>query len=125
MALPAPAAPAAGGDSLLEIELQRLRNSVAHLESSVLQLKAALADAPGDLDFRQALSENIVVIAKHKARIEALEALLSGVAGGGPDAARSMDVDVNASGSCGDGGGGGGAVKQAGAAAGGGPGMWM
>lgn len=68
--------------SPLEIELDRLCNSLKHLERSNEELKAAmqedvLAGRRPDQDFKQALQENIVTIAKHRARYGNLCYLLS------------------------------------------------
>mmetsp|Transcript_33464 Transcript_33464/g.84803 ORF Transcript_33464/g.84803 Transcript_33464/m.84803 type:complete len:183 (-) Transcript_33464:244-792(-) len=57
--------------SLLEIELDQLCNSVKHLERSNAELKEALQEGP-DPDLRAAFNENIVVIAKQRARIASL-----------------------------------------------------
>jgi hypothetical protein len=59
--------------SLLEIERDRLLGSISHLERSVDELKAAIAEEGPDQDYRDAINENVVVIAKYKARVAALE----------------------------------------------------
>lgn len=59
--------------SLLEIERDRLLGSISHLERSVDELKAAIAAEGPDQDYRDAINENVVVIAKYKARLAALE----------------------------------------------------
>jgi hypothetical protein len=59
--------------ALLEIERDRLLGSISHLERSVDELKAAIAEEGPDQDYRDAIDENVVVIAKYKARVAALE----------------------------------------------------
>jgi hypothetical protein len=59
--------------SLLEIERDRLLGSILHLERSVDELKAAIAEEGPDQNYRDAINENVVVIAKYKARVAALE----------------------------------------------------
>lgn len=67
-----PAAPPA-----LEAELQRLKHSNAALERSITELKQALATDGADLDYRQAIHENVVLLAKQRARVASLEAELA------------------------------------------------
>ncbi|KAG1679117.1 hypothetical protein FOA52_000472 [Chlamydomonas sp. UWO 241] len=57
----------------LKDEHGRLSNSLAHLERSNAELKAAFAADPSERVFKTALEENIMVIAKQRARIAALE----------------------------------------------------
>lgn len=57
--------------SLLEIDLDKLCNSLKHLERSNQELKQALQEGP-DPDLQIAFNENIVVIAKQRAHIAAL-----------------------------------------------------
>jgi hypothetical protein len=99
------------GSELLEIELSRLLNSVRHLEHSNVELRAALEASRrppslGDssesnggvserLVYQDALSENILAIAKQRARIAALEEQLaqaSAVAGGGSSGVGGSDA---------------------------------
>ena len=48
-------------------------NAVGHLERSVTELVAAMAqEGDADREFKTAIEENIVVIAKYKARMEGL-----------------------------------------------------
>ncbi|GAB4820504.1 hypothetical protein N2152v2_007550 [Parachlorella kessleri] len=58
---------------LLEQERSRLQNAVDHLQQSNMELKSAIAETGPDKDFKEAIEENIVVIAKYKARIERLD----------------------------------------------------
>lgn len=58
--------------SLLEIERDRLLCSLQHLERSVKELKQALIEHP-DPEYKTAISENLVVIAKQRARVQSLE----------------------------------------------------
>ena len=58
----------------LEAEKLRLENSVGHLERSILELKEAISsEGDEDREFKKAIEENIVVIAKSRARIERLD----------------------------------------------------
>jgi hypothetical protein len=53
----------------LEIERDRLRNSVEHLERSNAELKEAIqSEGDADGEYRRAIDENIVIIAKYRAR---------------------------------------------------------
>ena len=61
------------GTSLLEIERDRLKGSVDHLQRSVEELKAAIAETGPDQDYKEAINENVVLIAKTRARIAALD----------------------------------------------------
>lgn len=61
------------GASLLELERDRLQGALSHLDRSVTELKAAIAETGPDLEFKQAINENVVLIAKYRARIAALE----------------------------------------------------
>lgn len=58
--------------SLLEIERDRLLCSLQHLERSVKELKQAMVDDP-DPEYKTAISENLVVIVKQRARVASLE----------------------------------------------------
>lgn len=55
-----------------------MRNSLQHLERSNAELRKAIEENGPDPDFRQAINENIVVIAKRRARLEALEVCCAG-----------------------------------------------
>lgn len=57
----------------LLIERDRLLNAVLHLERSNGELKEFIKESGHDPDLRQAVGENIVVIAKYKGQIEQLE----------------------------------------------------
>lgn len=58
----------------LEAEKARLKNSVGHLERSIGELKEAISEhGDEDREFKKAIEENIVVIAKNRARIELLD----------------------------------------------------
>eukprot|EP00878_Enallax_costatus_P010368 GHUV01010821.1.p3 GENE.GHUV01010821.1~~GHUV01010821.1.p3 ORF type:complete len:160 (+),score=41.87 GHUV01010821.1:1158-1637(+) len=61
------------GISLLEMERDRLQGSLNHLERSVKELKAAIAEEGPDQDYKGAINENVVLIAKSRARIAALD----------------------------------------------------
>eukprot|EP00775_Hariotina_reticulata_P005987 gene5987-6225_t len=63
----------AGSYSVLEIERDRLQKALLHLEQSVLLLKAAIVEAGPDPDYKDAIDENVTVIAKYRARIAALD----------------------------------------------------
>ncbi|GMH33015.1 hypothetical protein BSKO_00849 [Bryopsis sp. KO-2023] len=57
----------------LFIERDRLLNAVTHLQRSNRDLQECLDESGNDPELRQALGENIVVIAKYKAKIEQIE----------------------------------------------------
>lgn len=59
-------------ESLLEIERDQLSNSVLHLQRSNVELKEAF-QADHDPEYKVALEENLVTIAKYKSRIASLE----------------------------------------------------
>ena len=50
--------------------MQTLEKAVFHLTRSNNELRAALEETPGDADFRDAISENVDVIAKKLARLQ-------------------------------------------------------
>ena len=56
----------------LNEELQRTRKALQHLIRSNDELRAALSESK-DPDFKIAIEENIVVIAKNRARVVSLE----------------------------------------------------
>lgn len=68
--------------SALKDEIDRLKNSVHHLERSNKELQAELLANGRDEDYQTAIGENIVLLAKQKARIVSLEEELSAVEGG-------------------------------------------
>lgn len=89
-----PGAVAAPQRALLEDELNQLRRHVAMMERSNIELKEALAEAY-DPDFREAVQDNIVSIARAKARCEALEKQLAASAtssGALPPAADDVEM---------------------------------
>ena len=58
----------------LQGEKLRLENAVEHLQRSIVELQQVIAeDGDPDREFKLAIEENIVVIAKYKARIERLD----------------------------------------------------
>jgi hypothetical protein len=75
---PPAAAAAATDSSALEHERDRLQNALAQLERSNGELRREL-DAqraqglPLDRDYKEALEDNLVVVAKYRARVAALE----------------------------------------------------
>lgn len=56
----------------LEIERDRLQNAVLHLQRSNQELEDALKRDGPDADLRDAIGENIVIIARYKGQIERL-----------------------------------------------------
>jgi hypothetical protein len=58
--------------SLLEIELDRLKNAVAQLVRSNEELREAYQQEDKDPEYKQALGENIVIIAKYRAQVRRL-----------------------------------------------------
>lgn len=69
-------------EPILKTEIDAVRNSLQHLERSNAELRKAIEENGPDPDFRQAINENIVVIAKRRARLEALEEELRKMTGG-------------------------------------------
>jgi chromosome segregation ATPase len=58
----------------LEGDKARLENAVVHLQRSINELKSAIAsEGDEDREFKKAIEENIVVIAKYTAKIERLD----------------------------------------------------
>ncbi len=58
----------------LEGDKSKLENSVVHLQRSINELKDAIAsEGDEDREFKKAIEENIVVIARYKAKIERLD----------------------------------------------------
>jgi hypothetical protein len=92
----------------LKAEKPRLETAVAHLLRSIDELKAAIA-AEGDADraYQTAIEENIVVVAKYKARIERLGMELENLDKGVVDlgAAVAMPTATAAEAAAGGGGG--------------------
>lgn len=54
----------AGQATIIELEIDKLTNALAHLQRSIVELKEALAEAGQDLEYRDAINENLVTIAK-------------------------------------------------------------
>lgn len=81
----------------LRHQLKQLETSLAHLERSNAELEEALKESPGDRDFRDAIDENKVVIAKRKAQIVERRALLTeleGAIGQGEQAPQAVQQDA-------------------------------
>lgn len=57
----------------LEIEKERLQKAVYHLKRSNRELEDALVSEGPDREFRQAIGENIVIIARYQGEIERLD----------------------------------------------------
>ncbi|KAL7422339.1 hypothetical protein Q5752_002985 [Cryptotrichosporon argae] len=81
-------------DELLA-EIQRLQNSIAHLESTVEQLLGALAEEE-DADFRAAVDEDRAVLASQRERVEMMRAAL--VDKIGEDGVRHLGLEAGARG---------------------------
>jgi hypothetical protein len=84
----ATAAAAEPPQSALEQERDRLANALAQLERSNGELRRELDDqrargVPLDRDFKDALQDNVVVVAKYRARVAALDEEIRRVKGGG------------------------------------------
>ena len=69
--------------SALKDEIDRLENSVRHLERSNRELKEELEANGRDVDYQVAIGDNIVLLAKQKARIASLKEELVTLEGGG------------------------------------------
>lgn len=76
---------------LMKEEVARVRKSTSHLERSNVELKAELELSGPDPVLKQALEENIVIVAKQRARIAALEEEI-GRLGGGTSAGSQLDA---------------------------------
>jgi len=79
--------------SLLEIERDRLLCSLQHLERSVKELKEAFAEDP-DQEYKAAISENLVVVAKQRARVQCLEDEIKRAKGAKGDISHAQVVAV-------------------------------
>lgn len=81
--------------SEMEAEKIRLENSVGHLQRSIVELKEAIEEGDPDREFKQAIEENIVVIAKYKARIERLDKEITNLTRGFQDLGSQATVPVS------------------------------
>lgn len=65
----------ASSTSLLEIERKNLLNSIDHLQRSIQELKDAIVIEGDDFDgeYKDAISENIVAIARYRTRVHAID----------------------------------------------------
>eukprot|EP00877_Chromochloris_zofingiensis_P005476 jgi/Chrzof1/1492/Cz10g09250.t1 len=69
------------GKSELELERDRLQNAVAHLERSNAELGEAIAETGPDREYKTAIEDNIVTIARYRAHIAALEEEIQRITG--------------------------------------------
>ena len=67
--------------SVLEAEFKTLQNSNVHLRQSIAELKQAMQEER-DPEYKAAIEENIVLIAKQEARMELLRAEILAARGG-------------------------------------------
>ncbi|KAF5836134.1 hypothetical protein DUNSADRAFT_6337 [Dunaliella salina] len=58
--------------SMLEVEIQRVCNQLQHLERSIDELKEAFKTDP-DPEYKSSIQENIVLVAKQRARLATLQ----------------------------------------------------
>ncbi|KAG2438829.1 hypothetical protein HXX76_005370 [Chlamydomonas incerta] len=79
--------------SVLRIEVDELKNAIQHLERSNRELKELLASDP-DPEYRQAIGENIVTVAKKRARVAALEEELRRITGEDPAAGEAVEPEA-------------------------------
>ncbi|KAG2438824.1 hypothetical protein HXX76_005365 [Chlamydomonas incerta] len=79
--------------SVLRIEIDELKNAIQHLERSNWELKELLASDP-DPEYRQAIGENIVMVAKKRARVAALEEELRRITGEDPAAGEAVEPEA-------------------------------
>jgi hypothetical protein len=87
-----PPPPAAPPPSALEQERNRLANALAQLERSNAELRRELDAArdggrPPDRDYKEALQDNLVVVARYRARVAALDEEIEKVTRGAAAAA--------------------------------------
>jgi hypothetical protein len=66
---------------LLREEVQKLEHRAHHLMRSCKELQDEMATCGKDPDFKMAIEENIVLIAKYRARIESLREEISSLEG--------------------------------------------
>jgi len=83
-----------GSYSVLEIERDRLQRALHHLEKSVIELKSVINEAGPDPDYKDAIDENVTVIAKYRARIAALDDEITRLKGIKADISSSMVAAV-------------------------------
>jgi len=74
---------AGGQESALSLQLQidEIKNSIFHLERSNKELEDVLAEDPGDVDFMEAIAENLIVVDRKRAQVAALQKKLMATAG--------------------------------------------
>jgi hypothetical protein len=82
---------------VLKAELIHLRNAIAHLEKSIAELKLALATEGPDPEYTQAINENIMVLAKQRARQATLEEEIAKVEGAGSSSMHAAQQTVASS----------------------------
>ena len=74
--------PHAGELEAAAVEIDELSRAVLHLTRSNEELRAALAETPGDPDFEAAIVENVDVIAAKLAKLAELKKVYSAMLGG-------------------------------------------
>ena len=72
----------------LKLEIAQLQHAVVHLLRSNEQLRQAIAERGPDRDYQDAINENIVTIARHKARIASIKEQLHAMGAEVPVASR-------------------------------------
>ncbi|CAG9466715.1 unnamed protein product [Pedinophyceae sp. YPF-701] len=83
--------------SVLEAEAGRLSNSISHLERSIREIKQAIAEEGPCVEYKEAVGENIVLIAKQKAALAAIEEQIRKAKGAdAPIEPQGMEVDGSA-----------------------------
>jgi len=74
-------------------ERMKLENSVKHLDRSIMELKKAIAEeGDADREYKKAIEENIVVLARYRARISALDSAIEDMHAGIVDVCGSIGV---------------------------------
>ena len=72
-----------GQESALSLQLQidEISNSIFHLTRSNSELEAALQQEPGDVDFMEAVAENLIALDRKRATVVALRKKLAATTG--------------------------------------------
>lgn len=79
----------------LQSEKSRLENAVVQLERTINECKEAIAtEGDADGEYRSAIGENIVVIAKYKARIARIEVEITDLSKGIQDLGNQVALPV-------------------------------
>lgn len=84
--------------SVLELRVIELRRSIEHLERSISELKAAMKESGPDPVYREAINEDIVLVAQKKAILAVMEKELEAIRGSRGEVPGPMDTDQDGGG---------------------------